>query len=306
MNNIKNNWLCVYIYCIPPFERLLVDCILPIIEELILTKQIEHFFFIRYGENGPHIRLRMNFNNTKLLEQNKNNVFEKLLDFIKVTRSSYKQISQSVIETNYEPEYKRYGGNFGITIAEKIFHSSSLHVFKLIKIEPKWSYNNVLYNSLIMNLVMMIELVEDSNKLRDFYLLSFHNWFPFRYYNYEQKVLDIARKDECLKSYYYLFEKNKNQLLPLINSLLNKNYKHSLSTIWCEEIRLIKSKYNAAIKQVIKNCETERELYSIYDSYCHMNNNRLGMRNSDESLISFWVLQSLITIYGKRSVSDPQ
>lgn len=298
-------WLCLYIRCKPPFEMLLVDCIFPIIEKLIHDKKIERFFFIRYGEGGPHIRFRINFVNTEALDQNKCGIIQKLIDFIKTNSFNYQQFSQSVLEFKYEPEYKRYGGPHGIIIAEQIFHSSSLHTLKLIK-SPEWNYSKALHSALSMNFIMIVELIGHSKEIYDFYLSSFNMWFPYTCYNPEVKALDMTMKENRLKEFNYLFNTAQSWLLPLIGNLVKKKYLYSHDSLWNQEIRIIKSKMIIQQKEMSKTVKKKETLHSIYDGYCHMNNNRLGIRNADESLISFFVLQSLKIIYGKGNASNSQ
>ena len=53
-----NKWLAAYLYYSEPWEKLLSDAVLPFIDTMMAIPGVDHYFFIRYWEKGPHIRLR--------------------------------------------------------------------------------------------------------------------------------------------------------------------------------------------------------------------------------------------------------
>lgn len=300
-------WLCLYIYCCPPFEKLLVECIDPMIENLLVKNQAEKFFFIRYGEGGPHIRLRINFATGELLQLNRSGIIEKITKFSELTNTSQLTNSKAlVLEKQYEPEYGRYGGMVGIEIAEQLFNFSSLQTLKLIKSSTNWHYNWALYSTLRVNLIMMNQLIDDYKELIDFYLLSFNTWLLHLCYNHEAKTIDKTLRAEKLEKFAHAFENAKYWLLPTVENIISRKIETSIDREWSEVSTIIRCKIQANKEEMLSDTKNKRKLHSIYDSYCHMNNNRLGIKNADESLIAFLVLRTLIMLNGKGRAVNPE
>src|SRR5260221_3291373 len=61
-------WLSAHLYYAPPWEEMLVQAIQPFVEGILAKQWANQFFFIRYWERGPHIRLRFK-GETNVLEQ---------------------------------------------------------------------------------------------------------------------------------------------------------------------------------------------------------------------------------------------
>src|ERR1700757_1094225 len=64
INTEESNWMCLYLYVEPPFENILINCLDLIAKDLIRKREVNKWFFIRYHENGMHIRFRLFFTNT--------------------------------------------------------------------------------------------------------------------------------------------------------------------------------------------------------------------------------------------------
>ncbi len=89
--------------------------LLPFCKELIMNKDIEKFFYIRYSDPEYHIRLRLKVNNIKLLSI----VMSKLNCWVNnlIKEGLLSRISLGV----YSREIERYGGSDLIDLAEDIF-----------------------------------------------------------------------------------------------------------------------------------------------------------------------------------------
>jgi len=133
-------------------EQFLLDVVSPQVESLIRDQAIQQWFFIRYWENGPHTRLRF-----KGIDDQ---VFEELGEFLRRRAPDYGATDSDaktrfdanmkfdgwhadpsavpwfaqgdVHEIGYEPEFRRYGGEEGLEIAESLFNLSSNIALKII------------------------------------------------------------------------------------------------------------------------------------------------------------------------------
>ncbi|CDT07011.1 putative Lantibiotic dehydratase domain protein [Sphingobacterium sp. PM2-P1-29] len=119
-------WLYVDIFVHPLFsDRILLD---PIQNLLKCYKPfIQKWFFIRYNENGDHLRLRIKANKEYLLE---------LIGFLNKQLQPFfhEGIVQDVKVSSYRRELERYD-IVGIDNVESHFHESSMLIFSLLNSE---------------------------------------------------------------------------------------------------------------------------------------------------------------------------
>ena len=54
----QKQWLAAYLYYSGNWEKFLTNSVKPFVEDILDRKLAEQYFFIRYWERGPHIRLR--------------------------------------------------------------------------------------------------------------------------------------------------------------------------------------------------------------------------------------------------------
>lgn len=121
-----SEWLYYKFYCgIKTGDRLLVEAIKPLVEELIARNLIRKFFFIRYADPDLHIRVRFLLNDT-------NAVGELVKLVSQYTTPFLEQGLISKIQTDtYARELERYGAN-SIEAAESFFHIDSLTTLELL------------------------------------------------------------------------------------------------------------------------------------------------------------------------------
>src|SRR5688572_26222679 len=55
---MNKTWLASYLYYNEPWEGFLKNAVSPFVKNVLEEKLAESYFFIRYWERGPHIRLR--------------------------------------------------------------------------------------------------------------------------------------------------------------------------------------------------------------------------------------------------------
>lgn len=134
-NTIKRNfkvgddWLYFKIYTgNKTADKILVEIIKPLVEELLIEGWIEKWFFIRYYEHGHHIRLRF-FNSRKEgfwaeVVKRMNKAFE----FYQKTGL----VDKIQIDT-YEREIERYG-NSTMEFSEQLFFYDSIAITELLEL----------------------------------------------------------------------------------------------------------------------------------------------------------------------------
>ncbi len=105
-------WVSYHIFLLSqPGDQVLRGLVLPAIRDLWKRQRFLRFFFIRYGEGGPHIRLRF------LCSPEDKDEIETILKLRAADFFGLGDVSGRMIEFPFVPETERYGG------AEFIGHS---------------------------------------------------------------------------------------------------------------------------------------------------------------------------------------
>ncbi|HYC91732.1 MAG TPA: thiopeptide-type bacteriocin biosynthesis protein [Thermoanaerobaculia bacterium] len=113
-------WLSAYVYTRGSLRDLLVERVAPFAAEMLDAGLAERFFFIRYWEGGPHLRLRFHGKATLLMPELERR-FGESDDVLKLEYVAY------------EPEVDRYGGPAAIGLAEEWFALSSHVAFEVLR-----------------------------------------------------------------------------------------------------------------------------------------------------------------------------
>src|SRR5581483_10319576 len=138
---LHSEWVSAHLFYNVPWERMLVDGLRPFVDQSIAKEQASAYFFVRYWEHGPHIRLRMKTDHPGALREDINRYFSEYFSLnpslppSNPNESDYPNNSIQFIP--YEPEMQRYGGDKAIYISEQLFFASSKVVLKLLD-EKNW------------------------------------------------------------------------------------------------------------------------------------------------------------------------
>jgi thiopeptide-type bacteriocin biosynthesis protein len=162
----RTDWLSLHAFYAADEDRLLVDCVAPLIRSLRERRLIDRYFFIRYWLEGPHVRLRLRPAAGVPAEDLATEAETRMADYLarhpsadppvrprpatyrSMFLAEYDQASwdrrygrdghmpvrhnNTVRREEYVPEYRRYGGPAGIELAEWHFEASSDLVLRLL------------------------------------------------------------------------------------------------------------------------------------------------------------------------------
>jgi Lantibiotic biosynthesis dehydratase C-term len=154
-----NTWLSAHIFYHDEQDSLLLDCLRPLVRQLEERELIDSFFFIRYWEGGPHIRLRLGGDSAVLEAEAKPLLDARVAEYLiaypsmaliqeEEVKLQHAQLyrreygitgftplypNNSVQYLAYTPEHNRYGGRRGVEIAESHFENSSRIAFRLLE-----------------------------------------------------------------------------------------------------------------------------------------------------------------------------
>ncbi|MGQ0813202.1 MAG: thiopeptide-type bacteriocin biosynthesis protein [Gemmatimonadota bacterium] len=133
----SKQWLSAHIFHgggLKQSDSLLLEVIKPFVVDCLARQWADQYFFIRYGELGPHVRLRIYGDATRLVQLVRPALEQRIAD-----REGHQPgavalegASTTIRWMPYEPEVQRYGGPDGIAVGERLFYYSSESALALL------------------------------------------------------------------------------------------------------------------------------------------------------------------------------
>ena len=227
---VGQEWLYYKIYCgVKTADALLLEIIKPLTEKLIENKIIDTWFFIRYSDPDPHLRVRFH-----LLDLN---AIGSVLIKVKTLLNPYfdnKQIWDMQLAT-YQRELERYGANT-ISEAEAFFFYDSKIILSIMSNTKDDEARFLMLFNWLENIINLFEF-EDKR------LISFMDKMQKQFKN-EFEVTKTVRKELSTKyrklESKLLTEKrfkfsNKNNLKQIVEGFLILE-KEQKATIFLEDL----------------------------------------------------------------------
>lgn len=310
-------WCSVHVfYNAAQLDFLLTEAVLPFTAKTMEEGLIADFFFIRYDEDGPHLRLRLKTTvagNTESLARQTLSFFE---NFLKqhpsppVTGQPAPYHNTVRVET-YLPEVERYGGAFTMPAAELFFCSTSRLVAAIIAGQDlPLDTGSRLVLALRMHLLFVKNCGWRAEVAAEFFACVHLAWLP--------SLLTAAEKqeEESVRNNYFvhytsLFEERFRQQPELQTYIYSWWHEPASDTddvfsAWEQDVRNMHGvyckcqsdltlfddgfRYNVECKHADK--ETQM-LFVFYQSIIHMTNNRIGILNYDESYLAYILMEGL-------------
>lgn len=324
-------WLSAYLYYNEPWENLLQEALIPFVEQSLKANEVEQYFFIRYWEKGPHIRLRFYGNATYLQNELKPRLMayfsayfsekpsvrenQELIDKLPDEHKWFENNSIQFID--YEPETERYGGEEALLVAERQFQVSSDVVLAAISESSNWNYERALGVAIQMHLAFGFALGMNAVEMAEFYSYIFKGWLPMAYNAYDEtltKEQHLEKQNEVVVLFAQQFNSQKNVLVPYHEAILEalsdgdefeeewlNKWISSMQQIYVDLLALAKEDRITYPDRYLLNGQYKTDadrvkLWGIYASYVHMTNNRLGIQNRDEGFLGYLIMKSLENI----------
>ena len=248
-----------------------------LIHYLEKQQELHHYFFIRYAEGGPHLRVRL------FVDVNHTSKVRSLVMLLADRASLVKQVEI----VDYQPEVDRYGGLEHIGYAPYIFHISSETIFAYLADKKFYRIPNRLHIAFGLHYLFLKAMncapEEITSVLQDF----IKQWLPMIY----RKPLSKDETDNLYMSFKKSFLPQqaifKQVLRHLIDQAEVSNFNDAVLTSY-----YIQTKCYAAHYQKLS---TEKRS-TIFNSFMHMTNNRLGIPNMEEAFVAYLLLQTLQSI----------
>jgi thiopeptide-type bacteriocin biosynthesis protein len=154
------DWLCWHLYYHANQDDILIAGVRPLVESLYEQRLIKRFFFLRYWDGGPHLRLRFQTARTgeakdvaALIERALQRAIDAYPSTAAIDALTYARMSShlgaaegaapepltednTLVRRAYRPEQEKYGRDAAMTCAEQIFSASSTAALAAVARRP--------------------------------------------------------------------------------------------------------------------------------------------------------------------------
>jgi len=295
----ENIWISAHLFYEEDSNRLLTGFIKPFIENMRLENSLQNYFFIRFCESGPHIRLRL------LVAKEQEKKWREKLEqesthFFCIHPSKSERgpnLNWELFPDNsiqyilYKPEIERYGDINTIKNAELQFEACSDAVLQFLTLHSNdWNKNAELILALKMHLTFFAAMDFSLTNMMDVCKSFIRLWLPY--------LFDPAKpiKDEqqfFVSKFKDRFKLYQDKLVPAISDYL---YEHKTGKLHDEILKPYYTR-NQQIKAAYKACNYDLLINrDITNSFIHMTHNRIGIINSDEAYIIYLLYKCLENI----------
>ena len=237
-------------------DRILTEYLYPFLKSAMDDGEINKFFFIRYADPNPHIRLRLHIDNP----DNYSDIFKRF--YAQTAECFDNNLVSKVMCDTYQREIERYGSNT-MELAEQLFSIDSIAIIKLLialdssdrdKEQERW--------------LLSIRLIDDMLSLFEY---STHNKKTFL-----ADIGDSFKREHGLVGKLYIkqlnekFRKSHPLILQMFGGDINTEYESILRERMKFMLPIMK---NLLDLNNIGNLSVD--IKSLIGSYIHMTMNRL-------------------------------
>ncbi len=311
----ENQYLSFYIYYAEPWESLLIGAVHPLVKKLVDQELITQYFFIRYWEQGPHLRLRLKkspmtteANVSKIVVEDLNNFILKYPSKMLMTSEMEEhKLTESWLENNqvtsisYQPETARYGGQAGLPLAEVQFFASSRVVLNELIETPNWSYDIALGAAIKLHIGFIFSTGMTQENAVKFFEKNCRDWLPRAIHNQDNKL----SQERILSQFEKAYSTQKSAIFPYVQGVweaLKTNPSGSGSSSW-ENWLFINQAVYTNLKLLSESDLLEfttdnhsgpdSGIWNVLSDFMHMTNNRLGVLNRDEGFLAFMLAKAI-------------
>lgn len=294
-------------------HRFLTEWLAASCDDMAGKNVIAQWFYIRYWDGGPHIRVRLQ--NCTVSQADLQNLFESNISAYVVAEPIAKEDfynghgfdgvkpppSQelkwygegSVVNLEYEPEYARYGGQMAIDVNEDLFCISTSIAIRLLRAMGR----NDLKKMALSIQFMMITAVALHNSLAE--IKAFFHHYAKYWENYSPATQKMNAGDAIASD-----EFTRLQLTSLLTGTGRSFEKSTPQGYWFASLKDAIEKFNVIYDNhllispitgalAISRDEADLAIANIIGSQMHMFNNRLGLSAEEEYYFSKKIVKTI-------------
>ncbi|MGH3834586.1 MAG: thiopeptide-type bacteriocin biosynthesis protein [Pseudonocardiaceae bacterium] len=310
-------WVSAHLYYHDALNDLLRCAVRPLVGELAADGLIDGFFFIRYWQGGPHVRLRVLLRGRaqarpveRVIEARIGRFFARCPSQTVVRSEDYLraagwfsqhefgrvvleplQPNNSLRYVAYVPEGDRLGGPAGVAAFEPHFMDSSALALELIATNP--NEQRRAGRALAMMLIAAAVVIPDPQRLSRFFRYSYRDWGT------RNAAGDLDRHARYEIQFEQRYQGQRAQLDDVARRLLDEArpgagyHLDGVSARWVASVSSLADRLTAqrlALEPLLFQC-------------LHKHNNRLGIKVAEETYLLFLLQSTLTEIAGGK---DPR
>lgn len=269
-------WLSAHLFYTGSAEKLLCNIVQPFLKQIeLLLHSTCPYFFIRYAEEGLHLRLRL---------QIKSHFLQTVKTMLEADLSDS---GITIKYVPYVPEINRYGNQHTLAIAESLFHASAACSIVYLTTGQPWDTAAALLAACQMHLCFFHALQADSKMTQKICTHFVQAWLT------NLKAPDNPSFEKLNEHLFILYNRQAHLLQQMALTLWRQLQTEKAPTPlqnYSNTCRPLLGQYkNAGL--------TEDSFHYALRSLLHMTNNRLGLPNKEEAWCVFITEQCLQYIY---------
>ena len=308
--NESDAWLSAHLYVNgwifhPRCDRVLVEAVGPFLRECEDRSWLSGYFFVRYSESGPHVRLRLRGDPEVLSREVWPALREHVASLYPGVQTGRPEVAPHLgvaaddparvthlVQVSYEPEIRRYGGVAATLVAENFFHSSSTAVLQTLPALSSLPPTARLGRGLLAMLILLRLWIQDRTRTEDVaagYFRGFVRHLPSGETIEPEFRTGLDQQSEVLvehvREVWARLERGES-LSPVLDAYAAAVYvaRDSLLALHASGEVIIGERPATSPKHA---------LAAQTASYMHMHNNRLGITRQEEAYLAFLLQHSL-------------
>ena len=150
-----DKWISLKIYLSEiDQDNIISDLIYKDIEDMVSENLIKKYFYIRYLDPYPHIRLRLNISSSQSIDTIMTLMNKKFKKYYN------ENIIKNIVIDTYKQEFQRYGGEALIKDAEKVFYKDSTVSSQIIRMLKEKTLN---LDKCEIFIISVLKIMKDMN-----------------------------------------------------------------------------------------------------------------------------------------------
>lgn len=330
---MAGDWMAFHVFYASDANPVLTDCVRPLVAELRDEGLLDRWFFIKYWEEGPHLRVRLRPSSDDVQEEVRSRAQAALERFLARRPALYEvdaddlqdlyrrmylaeygqekwdrtygadgvmpvQGNNTVVEKPYEPEYDRYGGAAGVDLAEWHFERSSDTVLHLLATANTHVRPLQLGFSMQLSLILAYTFLGDDDAVRQF----FASYRSFWETSYQEPSDDQHTSfDTSFERTWETFAPRLDRIRAVCASPDQAGSRQERG--WALHARELRERVDTAwgagllefppVRAAALAERPEAVAPVLLSSYVHMTNNRVGSSILEEIYLSYLVEKAL-------------
>lgn len=317
-------WVSAHLYYHDALNDLLRCAVRPLVGELAAGWLIDGFFFIRYWQGGPHLRLRVLLRDQahaqpvkRLIEARIGRFFAHCPSQTVVRSEDYLRtagwlsqhefgpggatVDRATVEplqpnntlryVAYVPEEDRLGGPAGVAAFEPHFMDSAALALEVIAANP--SEQRRTGRALAMMLLAAAVVIPDRQRLARYFRYSYRDWAA------RHAAGDRTRSARYEAGFQQSYDRQRAQLDELARRLLDQ-----ARPVAGDHLDPVSARWVASVSSLRNRLTDQRlALAPLLFQCLHKHNNRLGIKVAEETYLLFLLQRTLTEIAGGK---DPR